>query len=325
MLLYLADLRGNGDFYNQFIKLVSECEINHPTEMSRFWKAHRNPAVKFKEQWRNLFDPFTTCCLTHENCYKYQQKYEVEFVLIVLAQLRQINSGKGFDASLNGFRDNKGKFKKGVIANHVIEGFQEFSEIKKMLSKAYDPKLRNIIGHNEYKIVNDIISSIEGEYTITGNQFFASYLSLQEVHNATLWLFSHDHIPNKKYASYGVPSIGFNLDMSLIKLPSLIVYQINTFRQIDFKATWLTEVVFSIKNGIITTSFSSAEKHQGEFTEELKGFINKAIDLGKINVSLIPIMPCVHKEDHAIRTHWGEFCQYGSIHKIVVPVVVKGI
>lgn len=94
MLLYLADLNGYGDFFNQFIKLITECESKYPAKMTLFWKGHENPSEKFREQWKNLFDPFTTPSLTHQNCYKYQQKYEVEFVLIALAQLRQINSGK---------------------------------------------------------------------------------------------------------------------------------------------------------------------------------------------------------------------------------------
>jgi hypothetical protein len=41
-------------------------------------------------------------------------------------------------------------------------------------------------------------------------------------------LFSHDRSPSKKIAYCGVPSIGFDLDMSSTKLPNLIVYQINT-------------------------------------------------------------------------------------------------
>jgi hypothetical protein len=325
MLLYLADLNGYGDFFNQFLKLITECESKYPAEMALFWKAHENPTEKFREQWRNLFDPFTTSSLTHQNCYKYQQKYEVEFVLIVLAQLRQINSGKSFDASLDRFCDNKGKFKKGVIANYIIDGFQKSPKIKNILNSAYDPKLRNIIGHNEYKICNDAIKSLDGKYTVKEHQFFYSYRCLQEVHNAILWLFSHDRSPNKKIAYCGVPSIGFDLDMSGTKLPNLIVYQINTFRQLDPEAEWLKEVVFSIDNGIITTSVSLSDKHYCKYTENLEAFIKYAIKAGKINVNLYPIMPCVHKEDHAIKTDWGEFCLYGSFQNIVVPVVVKGI
>lgn len=195
MLVYLADLRGYGNFFNQIIKLITECESKYPPEMTLFWKAHENPAENFRGQWRNLFDPFTSTSLTHQNCYKYQQKYEVEFVLIVLAQLRQINSGKGFDASLNRFRDNKGKFRKGVIANYIIDGFQEFPEFRKVLISAYDPNLRNIIGHNEYKLCGGTINSLDRKYTITERQLFYSYLCLQEVHNAILWLFSHRSFP----------------------------------------------------------------------------------------------------------------------------------
>lgn len=324
IFLYLAELRGNEAFYKQLKNLIADMEEKSPNKMSRFWQLYQLPDKNFKEQWNNLFDPFLSVALSHDNCFKYLQKYEIEFVLIVFAQLRQIDSGKGLDFSLNRFRDSNGKLRKGAVIDYITKGFNRYPAIKRILVDAYNSNLRNIIGHNEYKIVDREIKSLDGKITVSEKQFFSAYIALQEIQNAVLWLFVHEREPNLKFASYGIPSIGFDTNTLNGEWPNLIVYQIDTFRQLDFQASWLRQVEFSIEEGTLTTFLQSPDIHQGKIIEDLETFLHRVNRTQKIRVKLVPVMPCVHKDDHSIRTKWGNFCLHGPIHEVVIPAVLKG-
>lgn len=323
MLPYLSEARGNQSLFRELCQCITDCEEKYPEDMTQFWMAHNAPSEKFKGQWNNLFDRFENTDLTHENCFKYQQKYEIEYPLVVFTQLRQLCSGNGFDEDLDRFRDAKRKLKKGVMANYIVDGFNSYPKVKEMLTTAYDSKLRNIIGHNTYIISDDNISSLEENYNISMTQFWQKYIKLQEVQNAILWLLSKPQNTNHELSKYGVASIGFDLDGIDSDFPSMYIFQINPFRHIDINAKWLEMIQFSIENRTLITTLSNVDKHCGYITDKLNLLLIKIREVGQIRVNIIPIMPCIHEDCDSVITKWGTYCQYGKQHVSVVPATVK--
>ena len=90
LLPYLSKARGNKIFFVEFKSLLDECKRKYTKDMIQFERFHQTPSEKFKGQWLNLFDRFIDTSLTHENCYLYLQKYEVEIFLLFLTQLRHL-------------------------------------------------------------------------------------------------------------------------------------------------------------------------------------------------------------------------------------------
>jgi len=324
LVSYLGELRGYGDFYEQLETLVADNERDHPGEIAGFWQTHHLPDTKFIEQWRNLFDPQQSAGLTHQNCFRYQQKYEVELPLVVLAQLRQINSEGVLDIALDRFRDRTGKFKKGVIADYIVAGLGTYPALVRVVKEAYQPKLRNTIGHNEYCLVGDEIRSLDGQITVTSDQFFRAYLSLQEVHNAIVWLLARERTPNVELARYGILSIGFRPNQSG-RLPVMDVLQLEPFRQLDMQATWLTNVKFEVHSDTLHTHLDSAPIQEGVVNKDLRSWLKEVQEIGKVKCELIPVMPCVHIASHFIHSPWGEFCEHGPAIQIIIPAGVLGL
>jgi hypothetical protein len=322
LLPYLSEARGKQHFFQEFSQIITECEVNYPEAMALFWQAHNLPTEKFIGQWDNLFERFESTKLAHENCFKYQQKYEIEHPLIFLAQLRQICSKKGFDKTLNRFRDNQKKLKKGVVANYIVDGFENYSKVKELILTAYNPKLRNLIGHNNYKISGNQINSLEEPYTVTGTEFWNSYISLQEVQNVILWLLSGPKTVDLELAKYGVAAVGFELEDAIANPSSMYIFQIHPFRTIDPKANWLNRIRFSVKGGVLNTNLSPVDNHSGEISESLTQFLKSVKQENQVIVKIIPIMPCIHKKCEPIETGWGTYCQYGNTFKKVVPAIV---
>lgn len=319
---YLSEARGNQQFFREFSQIITECEEKYPEAMALFWQAHNMTSEKFLGQWDNLFERFESTKLTHQNCFKYQQRYEIEHTLIFLAQLRQICSKKGFDKTLDRFRDNQKKLRKGVVAKYIVDGFENYHKVKKLILTAYNPKLRNLIGHNNYKISGNQIDSLEEQYTVTGAEFWNSYISLQEVQNGILWLLSRPKTVNLELAKYGVVAVGFELEDPIANPASMRIFQIHPFRTIDPKANWLNRVTFSVKGGILSTNLNTVGNHSGEITESLTKFLKCVKHENQVNVKVIPIMPCIHKECESFETNWGIYCQYGNTFIKVVPAVV---
>ena len=323
LLPYLSQARGNQLFFKEFCQIITECKQKHAEDMIQFEQFHNAPSEKFKGQWANLFDRFIDTNLNHTNCYKYLQKYEVEYFLVVLAQLRQISSGNGFDDKLHRFLDRTGNFKKGVLANYIVDGFQGYLEVKKMLTKAYNAKLRNIIGHNNYKIAGVELTSLEEDYTITKKNFFESYLCLQEIQNAILWLLLGGQSKNNELCQFGVTSVGFDVKNSDSQDSKIYIFQINSFRIIDPKADWIKTIQFELKGEKLITTLSEVDAHHGIMTQELGSFLKKVDAQGQVHVSIVPVMPCFHEGCQTIETAWGTFCQYDDQFDIVAQAVVK--
>ena len=213
---------------------------------------------RFRNQFQNtiqIFNSFENETITHEKIFLYQQKYEIEFFLIVMLQLRNIYIKGTYDHNLNRFRDRKGKLKKGVMADFITGGLKDFPALEAICKKAYDPKIRNIVGHNEYYLQNETIYSLDKSITLTREDFLESLYALQELQNAILWLIM-TYLSNQKiseFAKCGVVSIGY-VPIEKGKIPEIVLYQIWPFFELSLKTDWLKMITLTKKSKNILTS-----------------------------------------------------------------------
>jgi hypothetical protein len=303
--------------------LIEDTKRKHPEEMERLWAADDLDMAKFRKQWTNLFDPVWPPGLTHATCFKYQQKYEVELPLVFFAQLCQIKRDNT-DLSMSSFRDRTGKLRKGVVVDYILEALKGYPAVVFVLGDAYQARLRNTIGHNEYSLVGNEIRSLDGRTVVRADEFFRALLALQEVQNAVIWLFHRQSHPSIELARFGILSIGFMRDQ-VQGLPAMHIFQLEPFRRLDERASWLTEIQFEVLNSALATTLGSAPIQQGSLNEDLCSWLTRANNVGRIHCELIAAMPCFHTEKHFIQTPWGEFCQRGSATSLVVPAKVTGL
>lgn len=325
LLIFFAQFHGNRQIFSELDKLINNNEKQHAKEMESFWQAHREPTDKFRVQWGNLFYPYITTSLTPENCFKYQQKYEVEFPLITLAQLGLITAKGIFDQTLTRFQDRAGKHKKGVLVDYILMQLRPYPNLFRVLEWAYNPRLRNTIGHNEYQIVSDEIKSIDGNIKVTKVEFFRGLLALQDVQNAVLWLMVRQRVPNIELAKCGIHSIGFG-EYQSEGLSTLEVFQLEPFRSLDEQAKWLTDIYFEMLHpGKVRYSLASTTMREGPTNEKVLAWLKVAQERNKVLCIFRSTMPCVHNEEHYIDTPLGEYCEQGPAFHTTVPVEVVGI
>ncbi|MCX5781807.1 MAG: hypothetical protein NT145_03755 [Elusimicrobia bacterium] len=265
---------------------------------------------KFKNQFHNsieIFDENISKIINHKIIYFYQQKYEIEFVLIFLFQLINIIMKGSYDSDLNKFRDTKGKLIKGKIIENIISGTKSFPEIKKIIEKAYNKDLRNTIGHNEYRLKNECVYSMDGKITISKDKFMESLFVLQEIQNAVLWLiftyFDEDDLNETKKC--GIVSIGYSPNgMS----PKIYLFQLWPFFEIS-DASWIEEVSINVEKERMETKIWDGSIFTGEYDKDMREWVETATkNKNNVEISLIAVLPNIFLGENLMQTpEWGEF------------------
>lgn len=240
----------------------------------------------------------------HNLCFLYQQYYEIEILFIVLSSFVKLNEDEIIETEFNNFKDSQSNLKKGVIINYLKSKLEKYPLIHKLFDLAYNPKIRNTIGHNNYKINNtkDRVSSIDGKINISKDELFIAIYSMQNLNNYLLNYLSNKSINTNNLGNSGILGIAFGFEDDN---PIMEIYQLSCFFKFEeFK--WNEKILFNIRQNEIETSFGAQSKIIGTFPKELKIWLKKLSQLEHLRVYLSPIIPR-NEETEYISLDVGDF------------------
>ena len=227
--------------------------------------------------------------LNQNTCFLYQQYYEIEILFIVLYSFITLNKNDNIETELNKFRDRNGNLKKGVLIDNLKAKLRPYSLTHKLFENAYDSKIRNVIGHNNYKIAKDIIESLDDSAVkLSKDEVYRAIYSIQSLNNNLLYYFSSKSILNDNLENEGILGMAFGLEE---ELPVLSIFQLGCFYSLgDFK--WAQKITFSIHNNQIETNFGFQSPIIGSYSKELEEIWFKPLrERKKLRIYLTPIVP----------------------------------
>ncbi|MDN4165736.1 hypothetical protein QWY31_09495 [Cytophagales bacterium LB-30] len=242
--------------------------------------------------------------LNQNTCFLYQQYFEIEVIFLVLYSFITLNESDTIETELNNFKDRGGRLKKGALIDNLKHKLRPYPLTHKLFEAAYNSKIRNIIGHNNYKIVGDAIESLEDStIKLSKLEVFKSIYSMQSLNNYLLNYFSNKSILNDDLQNSGILGMAFGLED---EQPVLSIFQLSCFYHLgDFQ--WADKIIFSIRNNELETDFGFRPPMIGLFSEELeKKWFNPLRETKKLRIYLTPIVPR-DEEDNFITLDVGEF------------------
>lgn len=218
----------------------------------------------------------------------YEQKYEIKEFLLFLSIIGKAKKDNVIDLKREGIRDKRGHLNKKRCIDDILSKLNKYNNLKKSINIAYNYKLRNIIGHNEYKVNSDVIESIDGKLSISKEDFLTSLYHLQGIHNSIKWLLEYYELKSKEteLTDNGIISIGFDYSNFECKLN---IFQLWCFY--DIKIEWLDQIKFLKENNKLKTILSKNAETQGGLNKKLSKCLEKATDFGFVNIELFSIIP----------------------------------
>lgn len=251
-----------------------------------------NSSEIFSKKRLNTFEIALQAPNTNLNqctCFLHQQYYEIEILFLVLYSFIVLNESDTIETNLNNFRDKKGKLIKGVLIDNLKSKLRPYPFTHKLFETAYNSKIRNTIGHNNYKIVGDTIVSIEDEtITVSKTDVFKAIYTMQSLNNYLLNYFSSKSISNENLQNAGILGMAFGLEG---QRPVLSIFQLSCFYHLgDFQ--WANKIQFNISNNQSETNFGFQTPMIGPFSKGLEQmWFNPLREEKKLRVYLTPIIP----------------------------------
>ena len=226
--------------------------------------------------------------LNHSHCFLYQQYYEIEVLFLVLASFIKLNEDNLLDTSLENFKDKKGNLRKGVIIDFLKSKLIKNPSVSNLFELAYNPKVRNIIGHNDYRIDGDQIVSLDDGFTIHKTEFFTALRSIEKLNNYLLNYLSNKNINSDNFNNEGILGIAFGIEN---KLPVLNVFQLSCFYEFG-EINWPNKITFNIKGNLLETDFGDRVPTKGKITKGLRDdWFQPLKETEFLKVFLTPIIP----------------------------------
>lgn len=318
---FLAEAGRFQGTHKELRELLSELLDCAESTTQKMLRDFEGPQDKFKIQWNNLFDIKFIGPLSTSATSLYLRKFEVEMPLRFLAHLRQLDSEGTYDNGLSRFLDNKGKLKKGVVANYIAEGFSRFPTLRRVLKLAYDTKLRNAIAHNEYQILDESrIRGLDGSFSLNLSDFTKHLFALQTIQNAVLWLLSGQDFDERdliQLRSSGIVSVAWVPKLAS-NPPELVIFQLGSFFELDPKASWLTEAHFQCDEHSVRTRIGPARELAGKMVAPVPEVLALVQSTGSVLCRVISIMPCIHQHE-SLPLNGSLYCRTGPEAGLEVP------
>lgn len=184
--------------------------------------------------------------------------YEVDFVLWFLAVLARGITTHSLLPDAFGGPDTATP--QGSLANQVGDALAALSlhQLQALHADAYDPELRNVAGHNDYRIeghtradatVVDDKTGRRWSFPEIGKRLVAAQVLGEMVMAGMAW--AHDvHLVEDpiRLAQRGVVTTAFGQDVDGQSMPTVVLGQLWCFRDLDPAGTWLdtTELVITV-------------------------------------------------------------------------------
>jgi hypothetical protein len=334
LIYFMKDITDEGEIHQELYKLINQMINSEPENYERFKLLQDSLFNNFNNRWNNVFQ-FTRLFtdlrierveLNQITLSAYQSKYEIDEILILLAVLRKVISDSILDTELNNLRDRSGRLRKGVAVDYIISGLQSFPKLAEAISKAYLPKLRNSFGHNDYKIIEGNLYSLNNELIASNKEFIEAFYNIQEVQNTVLWAISYYNcIENlENILDCGVLSIGYHHDKEQ-QVPEIQLCQLWCFFQYDTSRDWLNKVVVSKSRNTIKTEFTENYSISGDIIPVIGSWLEKAKQYCEVQVTIIPIIPFVGLDSITVAINGELYQMYGDPCITKIPIEINDI
>lgn len=253
----------------------------------------------------------------------YVLKYEVVEYLMFLVLVTECVKKSTVDLSFQKFKDNRGNFKRGVMIDYISNGLGEYPEFKLNFDKAYRPKLRNSIGHNNYKYSNVKYEDLDGKICLTYDEVAETIYALQEVQALVFNLMCILSINNINFSNCGVSAVRY--EVTPFKKPILNLYQLWSFYDIDNNHIWTKNLNVSFNKRKVFLRDGAKLLLQGQLYSEIKDFIRIASSQQKVTLNLMSIIPRIDEDSVPLKIRQKEYqIQKGSyINDIEIKIGSK--
>lgn len=323
MVPYFSKAEGFPNVHESLEELIHYAQAKDSKLFSALSNHYEDPSDKFLAQWGNVFGTVYYTGLTHEVLLEYQRRYEVDLPLCFLAHLRELVTRGSIEFSLDRFRDGNDSLKKGVIIQYIIDGLRSFPELQNATRLAYQPKLRNAIGHNAYTITKNRFRAFNNEYELSVEEFYNCFTALQVVQNTVLSYFLSRRTINSSLTTKGILAIGWGLaEKNKSNIPVLVVYQVEPFFRKDPTCEWLTFFAVAIEENTLRTNLANVYSTHGSCNNDLEEIIRMVELEGAVNCRVKPVMPCIHDHDTQMEIV-EEFCPTGDEIVIRLPLAAQ--
>jgi len=321
LLALVAELRGSGKLLQDLSNVAQDAKATNPSRYAELLAGYESQRDRYRLQWRNLFLHGEVKELDHAAVHVYGQKYEVEWPLIFLADLRHMVQPGGGDGDIDRFRDARGKLRKGVMVDYIVAGLGSYPTLKAAIENGYRPQLRNAIAHNEFVLDADGLSPLDRGWRVGRDEFVSVLLDLQEVQNAALWTINHFTRTPEELIGGGVISLGW-VPLDEMETPTVYAFQLLPFFELDPDAKWLSPIRVERKDRVIETHYGGMQPTRGGMVADLMPLFELVREQGTIRCAVQPIMPCIH--DCKERYEWfdGDFCMPTAPVVKDVPITV---
>ena len=320
---YVKQARGEGRVLDDIQELYTEAETRSPNEM-RLLNEYCDSddfGNQFTTQYSNVFEQTVGISreITHNVLHAYQAKYEIVGILFILENLLRIREGQLFDRQLEYLSDSRGRMLKGRAVNSVFTRLENKPNLKHLFGLGYFRDLRNTVGHNEYRITGNHIESLDGNISISKEEFFKSFDAIMDLQNVVKWVFSirrkRTSIPH--LSQQGLLTVMFRRFELLFN--TITCYQLWCFSNEDHNKCWLKSIGFSRMGTDLRTTLTEAAKTQGALEPGLEFQISR-LEIGdKLRCRIIPISPYIDPRKEPIFLDCGMFEKAGpSIDKEIV-------
>lgn len=294
---------------NEFIRYI-DLRSSSPQHKEILVEYQNDSVVnRFEDQRLNLISLFHSISekrISHPACFLYQSYYEIDAILTFLATIRKLNEDSIMDLKLNNLRDRSGNLKKGLAINFVKAGLREYTRISNMFENAYNLKLRNSIGHNNYRLVDNGVESLDGAVSICSDEFFKSLWSVQTLNNFLVFYFSSQALKQQDFSACGFLSVGFGFDVGQ---PVVVLHQLECFYNLNKDGhQWIKSILFTLTNEQLSSTVNGSLTMKGKVSEDLTKWFDCLKNIGKLKAFVKPISPIITSDD-TIKLDCGEFCE----------------
>ena len=303
--LYICD-NGN-ELIKEFDEFMSCSDnLSEHEDIINFYSDDKNVEV-FQDKRFNVFEislEKPKNGISQNACFIYQSYYEIETILIIFASVGILNTSNQLDLKLHNLRDKKGKLRKGNCIDFIKPKLRNYPLLQKTFDNAYNIQLRNTIGHNDYRITENTIQSLDKKIKVTQDDFFQSLYNIQNLNNLLVNYFSTKIIDTDLLLDSGVISIGCGIsDNNAI----LIVHQLECFFELDNKKDWLENVEFTIDSYNVRTNVNAKSTLVGKYDNRFQEWLKTVKSEKLLSVLIQSVRPRMNESVEFITLDFGEF------------------
>ncbi|MDR6239964.1 hypothetical protein [Aureibacter tunicatorum] len=292
---------------NEFFDFINSCDVfSDFKKLIEFYSINKQVDL-FNDKRENVFEiamEKPKDGLSQNACFLYQSYYEIETLLLIFVSIVKLKTKNRLDLELYNFKDRKGRLKKGNCIDYIKPKLKDYPILQAVFSSAYNIQLRNTIGHNDYRIIDNTIQSYDGKSIIDKDDFFKSLYDIQHLNNLLINYFSSKNIGESLLFNCGVLSMGYGIVNGNVVL---VIYQLECFFDLDISKDWLNKVYILITKSDFKIDVNAKTKLTRPVNQLFEIWLCELTKESKLKVIVQSIRPKIKESSQVINIECGDF------------------